>query len=148
MESLVLRPHDSKSRLNLIAVTTTPRTVTFNQSTWNYLVSTNEISCPIGPLAGWPCLKQCILANNILFLLLLHLGFTFWQIHGATFCFIMGCCLIHEPFSKDKFTQLNFCLNTGNFWDPHGPNLVFKSPFNNLFFFLSIPSILNRKQTM
>ena len=39
------KPHNSSLRLNpdLIAVSTTPGNLTFNQSTWNYLVSTSEV---------------------------------------------------------------------------------------------------------
>ena len=46
-----LRPYVSKINLipKLIAVTASLRKLTFNQSIWNYLVSTFQIVHPIGP---------------------------------------------------------------------------------------------------
>lgn len=34
---------------DLIAVATSPRNVTFNQSVWNYLVGISEVICLVGP---------------------------------------------------------------------------------------------------
>lgn len=55
MESLVLRPTSTNQDLitNLIAVSTSCRAVTFNLSTWNDLVSTSEIICPIDPFGSF-----------------------------------------------------------------------------------------------
>ena len=46
---------------NLITVSASPRNVTFNQLIWNYLISTNEVTCRIEPHPSpkiRPCWKQ------------------------------------------------------------------------------------------
>lgn len=43
MESLNLTSAKQDVILNLTEISASPRNVTFNQSTWNYLVSTNEV---------------------------------------------------------------------------------------------------------
>ena len=52
MESLVLSPTSAKQGLisNLSVVSASPRNVTFNQLIWNYVISTSEVICTIGPL--------------------------------------------------------------------------------------------------
>lgn len=51
MKSLVLSTMsaDQILILNLTTISASPRTVTFNQSVWNFLVSTSEVICNIDP---------------------------------------------------------------------------------------------------
>ena len=75
------KSHMSKPRLNIISnlfsVSASPRNVTFNQSIWNYLVSSSEVICLIDP---YPPSKESDLPwNHPLFVRIISLPPSPWS---------------------------------------------------------------------